>query len=95
MATIGSNIEDSIGDTTIESIEEITKQDQVEEKDVSKKGKVISKKVSSYSFFPPTVAGASSYSMPFSSMSPEIQDDIVLSEAVNSWREGLDGSWSE
>ena len=53
-----------------------------------------------YSFFPKKDAGASSYSMSFTAIPGDLPGSLELdtghvNESVNSWREGLDGDWSE
>lgn len=74
--------QESANDTTMESIDEV-EEDMNQEKTEG----------TSYSFFP-SKGGASSYSMSFSA-AVVVTDEEDVAEAVNSWREGLEGDWNE
>ena len=86
------SMHESADDITMESIDDIEQVDQAmqDKKQEKKEG-------TSYSFFPKsgTAAGpgttgrASSYSMSFSAVTGE-----DVREAVESWRDGLEGDWS-
>lgn len=77
---------ESADEITMESIQD----DEKEEKDGKKEG-------TSYSFFPSKggIGGASSYSMSFTAAVAVEEEEEEVRDAVESWRESLDGNWNE